>query len=179
MSSNKNTIKVAIAIIYNSPLQKLTDEGILQCDAAAKLKSARRPYEDINRALLQQITTKIWFRKQSNKILITQRGLEREHPGKWEFPGGKIKDKENPTTALRREIKEELGLIINKSRLFALIDYTYPRKNVQLLVYEVIDYQGTPKCLENQLDLKWVSAEDLSNYDFLEANYKIIKMIIS
>ena len=41
-----------------------------------------------------------------NKILIAQRSNQKEHPFKWEFPGGKIQENENPIEALKREIKE-------------------------------------------------------------------------
>jgi mutator protein MutT len=46
----------------------------------------------------------------SGKILIAQRKATRRHPGKWEFPGGKVEPGETPPAALRRELGEELGI---------------------------------------------------------------------
>ena len=47
-----------------------------------------------------------------NKILICQRSSDNEHPFKWEFPGGKVKKKEKPQLALKRELNEELKITI-------------------------------------------------------------------
>ena len=38
---------------------------------------------------------------QNKKILICQRKEEGDHPLKWEFPGGKLKDAENNQEALK------------------------------------------------------------------------------
>ena len=47
-----------------------------------------------------------------NKILICQRSSDNEHPLKWEFPGGKVKNQEEPQQALKRELNEELKITI-------------------------------------------------------------------
>ena len=40
---------------------------------------------------------------QNQKLLICQRTKNKDHGLKWEFPGGKIEDKETKETALTRE----------------------------------------------------------------------------
>ena len=62
-----------------------------------------------------------------NKILIAQRSNQKDHPLKWEFPGGKIKVNENPIEALKREIKEELSIDVKKSKF--LLDYQLKLKD--------------------------------------------------
>ena len=47
---------------------------------------------------------------QNKKILICQRKEDGDHPLKWEFPGGKLKNYENNQEALKRELKEETQL---------------------------------------------------------------------
>src|SRR5215471_18991627 len=44
------------------------------------------------------------------KILVCQRTKHQVMPLKWEFPGGKIEEGEQPREALRRELEEELGI---------------------------------------------------------------------
>tara|TARA_Y100000816_G_scaffold274562_1_gene241956 strand:- start:2974 stop:3444 length:471 start_codon:yes stop_codon:yes gene_type:complete len=46
-------------------------------------------------------------------IIMGKRISEGQHPGLWEFPGGKVEEGESMTEALEREWKEELNLEIN------------------------------------------------------------------
>ena len=45
-----------------------------------------------------------------DQILVCQRTRHQTMPLKWEFPGGKIEEGEQPRDALRRELNEELGI---------------------------------------------------------------------
>jgi 8-oxo-dGTP diphosphatase len=49
----------------------------------------------------------IW---RDGKVLVCQRTRHQPMPLKWEFPGGKIEEGEQPRDALRRELDEELGI---------------------------------------------------------------------
>jgi 8-oxo-dGTP pyrophosphatase MutT (NUDIX family) len=45
-----------------------------------------------------------------SQVLICQRRSQDLHPGKWEFPGGKVKDGEDGAACLWRELREELRI---------------------------------------------------------------------
>lgn len=45
----------------------------------------------------------------TQQVLAAQRAYPESLRGLWEFPGGKIREGENPLDALEREISEELG----------------------------------------------------------------------
>ena len=45
-----------------------------------------------------------------DKLLVCQRPPHKRHGGLWEFPGGKVEPNEDDETAVRRELREELGL---------------------------------------------------------------------
>ena len=113
----------------------------------------------------------------NQNILITRRPLHVSHGGFWEFPGGKLEENEDPADALIREIKEEVGLQVLGCHYLGEINHTYDQNAVSLLVYHVDEHKGEAACLENQMDLRWVEVEKLSDFQFPAANDFIIKMI--
>ena len=72
---------------------------------------------------------------QNKKILICQRKKEGDHPLKWEFPGGKLKDSENNKEALKRELKEELSIEINEMIFFD--EYLYEYKKLSKILVPI------------------------------------------
>lgn len=117
---------------------------------------------------------------QNNKLLICQRPKFKDHPLKWEFPGGKIKKDETSEDALIREINEELS--INIFNYNELISYSYNYsdlgKAVFINFYLIKNFTG--KILNNfHNQLKWIEIKDIREYDFLEGDLKIIDYINS
>ena len=112
-----------------------------------------------------------------NKILVAQRSIQKEHPLKWEFPGGKIKVNENPIDALKREIKEELSVDVKKSKF--LLDYEYDYqdiKKIHLYFYKIDEYIGKVRNIEHN-QLLWIQYNDLEKLDFLDGDRMIIDHI--
>jgi len=96
-------------------------------------------------------------------------------PLKWEFPGGKIEEGEQPRDALRRELEEELGIIAMIGDEIARIQHEYPNGGmVELRFYLVREYQGE---IENRIfrEIQWAAPSDLPKYDFLEADLTLVK----
>ena len=118
--------------------------------------------------------------KKNNLFLIVQRNRNKHLGLKWEFPGGKIEDKETKEIALTREIQEELSITIQNYRF--LIDYFYTYKDldkhIHLNFYLISKYKGE---IKNNLhnNLNWIEKEDLPSYDFLDGDKKIIDQIIN
>ena len=117
---------------------------------------------------------------QNNKLLICQRPKFKDHPLKWEFPGGKIKKNETSEDALIREINEELSInIFNYNELISYsFNYSDLGKAVFINFYLIKNFTG--KILNNfHNQLKWIEIKDIREYDFLEGDFKIIDYINS
>ena len=118
-----------------------------------------------------------------NQVLIAKRAPHQHQGDKWEFPGGKVEEGETSQEALVREVKEELGLVVESAELMTNITHHYKNKDgstdkkVILDVYLVEKYSGEATGKEGQ-PLRWVDKRDLSNYEFPEANLGILALLM-
>ena len=101
--------------------------------------------------------------ERDGKLLIARRPADRHMGGKWEFPGGKLERGETPEEALRRELKEELGVEAAVGRIRAAIPYSYPEKDVLLLFYAA-RLAGEPRPID-EAELCRVCPEELGRFD--------------
>lgn len=112
---------------------------------------------------------------QEGKLLVCQRTRHQTMPLKWEFPGGKIEEGEQPRDALRRELEEELGILATVGDEVARIQHEYPNGGmVELRFYVVRAYQ---KEIENRIfkEIRWSAPADLPRFDFLEADLTLVR----
>jgi 8-oxo-dGTP diphosphatase len=112
-----------------------------------------------------------------DRILVCQRTRHQTMPLKWEFPGGKIEEGEQPRDALHRELDEELGIDATIGEEISSIRHHYKTGNsVELRFYVVRDYRRE---IENRIfrDLRWALRSELPSYDFLEADFALVKDI--
>jgi 8-oxo-dGTP diphosphatase len=111
---------------------------------------------------------------QDGKILVCQRTRHQTMPMKWEFPGGKIEEGEQPRDALRRELDEDLGIDATIGDEIARIRHEYKGgSSVELRFYLVQEYQRE---IENRIfrDLQWSEPKNLPSFDFLEADLTLV-----
>jgi 8-oxo-dGTP diphosphatase len=112
-----------------------------------------------------------------DEILVCQRTRHQTMPLKWEFPGGKIEDGEEPHAALARELEEELGILAHVGPEVARIRHTYGKGGVIDLRFFLVErFEGD---IENRIfrDVQWARREKLPEYDFLEADLELVKDI--
>jgi 8-oxo-dGTP diphosphatase len=111
-----------------------------------------------------------------NELLIAQRKKDDALALKWEFPGGKVEDGEDPRDCLRREIKEELGMEVAVGEIYDVVFHRYPEKAVLLLFY-LCAYQGGHPVAKDCNDFRWVTVEELSQYEFAPADIPVVEKL--
>lgn len=106
----------------------------------------------------------------AGRVLVARRASGKPWAGYWEFPGGKQEAGESRLQALRRELREELGIEVSSAgpliRLPPVPDDAPP---VVLDVWRVTAYGGTPAGCEGQT-LQWVTPDELDRLPMPPAN---------
>ena len=88
------------------------------------------------------------------RYLLGQRPEGKPYAGYWEVPGGKIESGESVFAALKRELREELGIDIESSEELVVLEHDYPHAYVRLHVSIIRKWSGVPDGCEGQL-LSW------------------------
>jgi len=116
------------------------------------------------------------IRSAEGNILVTQRGKGMSFEGKWEFPGGKVKDGELPEQALKREIQEELCLDILVDQKVLEWSHEYSFGKVDFIAYNSRVNAGVLQLVEH-MDYRWENIENLKNYDWTPADLELVKYL--
>lgn len=111
--------------------------------------------------------------KKDDKILIARRGQDKHLAGMWEFPGGKIEIGEIPEDCLKREIQEELGIVINVGDFFMQNDHLYGDRLIKLYSYFCQHISGEIKLNDHDM-FEWVNRSQLLQYNFAPADIPFI-----
>ncbi len=109
-------------------------------------------------------------------ILVTKRAKKSHQGGLWEFPGGKCENNESVYEALRRELKEELGIGVLSAYPLIKIEHDYGDRKVLLDVWRISKYSGSAIGLEQQ-PIRWVNKQKLIHLDMPAADVPIISAI--
>jgi 8-oxo-dGTP diphosphatase len=115
--------------------------------------------------------------QRDGRFLVAQRPPTKHYPLQWEFPGGKIEPGEAPEAALRREIREELGVDVRVGRVLERIRHDYgDGHDYELLFFECELGAGEPSPQSGQgvHRIEWMGREELQGLDFLEGNRPLV-----
>jgi 8-oxo-dGTP diphosphatase len=109
------------------------------------------------------------------RVLIAQRPAGKSMAGLWEFPGGKVEAGERPEQTLIRELKEELGIVVDVACLAPLTfaSHAYPDFHLLMPLYICRRWQGSVRALEGQ-KVTWVRPNRLRDYPMPPADEPLI-----
>lgn len=116
--------------------------------------------------------------RRNGKVLIAKRSSTSSLPNKWEFPGGKIDDGETPEECLKRELQEEFDIIVDVGDYLTESVYQYEQKKIRLIAFQV-STEADFETLNAHDDVRWVSAEELLDYDLAPVDVPIAKEVQS
>jgi 8-oxo-dGTP diphosphatase len=113
------------------------------------------------------------------RLLLAQRPEGKTMAGLWEFPGGKVEAGENPQGALARELKEELGIVVNEADMapFSFASHAYERFHLLMPVFLIRSWEGDVTAQEGQ-QLAWVSAGEIRGYPAPAADVPLFEQFI-
>ncbi len=112
--------------------------------------------------------------RRNDCYLAVRRSQRMQHPGKWEFPGGKIEPRESPNQCVIREIHEELNLEIKPIEELLSITWHYPDKSVHLIPVVCKIIGGVLRLSEHD-QMKWVEMENLKDLDWADADREMLE----
>lgn len=110
-----------------------------------------------------------------HRFLVTRRQPGTHLAGMWEFPGGKVDPDETHVTALRRELREELGVEAEVGELLHRTPHEYTERTVELYFYRCT-LTGAPRPLLGQ-EMRWVSRAELRSLGLPPADAELVELL--
>jgi 8-oxo-dGTP diphosphatase len=113
--------------------------------------------------------------ERDDSFLLTRR-LEGTHlAGLWEFPGGKVDGAETHAAALRREIREELGVDSSSGSLVLTTRHHYADRTVELFFYRCrLAGEPTPQLGQ---EMRWVPRHELTTTPLPPADEALVALL--
>lgn len=112
--------------------------------------------------------------ERNGKVLAAQRSETMNMPLKWEFPGGKVEDGEEPAASLVREIREELGVEVAIRHPLPSVFHDYGTWTIELIPYVCEIPRAVNIILHEHRDVIWKEPEDLLELEWPDADIPVI-----
>lgn len=117
-------------------------------------------------------------------VLLHRRAFGAVHGGLWEFPGGKVNEGETTESALKRELFEELDILVMENDLKPVAfasgqtqDNAPPRPLV-ILLYRCARWQGEPRCVEGA-GIGWFAPGEIATLAMPPLDYPLARQLVA
>ena len=128
-----------------------------------------------NKNNLTQVVVGI-LKNLGNEVLLSTRTHKTDFPDYLEFPGGKKEPHETPQIALKRELKEELGIYIEDFLPMESYIYQYDGFGVELYPFLIKSYNGDPIANEKE-QIVWIDIQDLNKVKIIPGSKSIVETL--
>lgn len=113
--------------------------------------------------------------QRDGRYLVCRRPAHKRHGGLWEFPGGKLHPGETLADALRRELREELG-VEGTPRGEPLLEVADPGSEF-VIVFVPAEVAGEPVCLEHS-ELRWADVSELGELALAPSDRRFVGEVL-
>lgn len=124
-----------------------------------------------------------------DKILLVRKSSEDpNNPGRWELPGGRMKDREDVDAHIAREVREETGLCVTPGRPIHLWSWEMSWNGEQLRVLAVSRYCDLESSVAQELqhepddflaEQRWVPRSELLSLDIIPSQLSTINLVVN
>lgn len=150
----------------------------LACPVREFCRAAREGIQEIiprpKKQGLERIEVVVAVIGKDGRILIQKRPTGGLLADLWEFPGGKVDPGEGLTAALRREVREELGVEIKDVRRLTTVRHAYTRFQVTLHAYAC---RLRNDLLPMRPRLRWVTLSSIRKYPLPSGSVKVVDFL--
>ncbi len=106
------------------------------------------------------------------RYLVARRPQNKHHGGLWEFPGGKLHKGETATEAIKRELREELGVnVVSIGKTVAVLS-----DELIQIRFLAVDFNDEPMALEHS-ELQWCNLPELTSVDLAPIDKRFVSNI--
>ena len=108
------------------------------------------------------------------RLLLCHRAPEREwYPNVWDFPGGHVEAEESPQDALRRELLEELGVVVGHVDEAPVLRVVDAAENLVLTAWVVDEWSGEVQNMqpEEHDEIQWLSSAEIEGVPLAHPSY--------
>ncbi len=112
------------------------------------------------------------------RVFMMRRPRTKPLAGQWEFPGGKVEVGEPPVDALRRELREELGLEVRRLTLFGAYSHVYALPGAPVH-YVLVAYRANVRDGAWSRRGAWIDADAAKGFAIVAGSRPIIADLIA
>jgi 8-oxo-dGTP diphosphatase len=114
----------------------------------------------------------------NDRYLITQRRPSAVLPGLWEFPGGRVEGEETDAEALKREVRERVGVEVEVGSCIGRRTHDYVGYSVDLALYQATITGGVEPRAVRVADCRWVASSEFEKYRFPAADQATMDLLL-